>query len=157
MKKVSMVLLFTLITMASFSQNKTTLGLMGGIGLNSSISANYGAWVDFGLWGGSFSNGAQLSNEDPTDYIYGNATKYTAGSSYYNIGIHRNAAFRNENLFVGGGVQRITDITTNGFEKASTLPYINVGLKKKTDYGVFRGEVILGKIPSIGIGWGFVL
>ena len=149
-----MVVLFTLVTMVSFSQNKTTLGFMGGVGLNSSISANYGVWLDVGGWGGSFTNGASLSNEDPTDYIYGNASKYTAGSSYYNIGVHKNGVF-NENVFVGGGIQRITDITTNGFEKASTLPYVNVGLRKEIIYGVIRAEVVLGKIPSLGIGWGF--
>ena len=155
MKKVSMVLLFALVTIVSFSQNKTTLGFMGGFGLNSSISANYGVWADFGNWGGSFTNGASVSNEDPTDYIYGNASKYTAGSSYYNIGVHRNNLF-DKNVFVGVGIQRITDITTNGFEEASTLPYVNVGIKKEILYGVVRGEVILGKIPSIGIGWGFM-
>jgi hypothetical protein len=61
----------------------------------------------------------------------------------------------NKNVFVGGGIQRVTDITTNGFEEASTLPYINIGIKKEILYGVVRGEVILGKIPSIGLGWGF--
>jgi hypothetical protein len=155
MKKVSMVVLFTLVTMASFSQNKTTIGFMGGFGLNSSISANYGLWADFGKWGGSFTNGASLSNEDPTDYIYGNTQKYTAGSSYYNIGVHKNGVFNNENVFAGGGIQRITNITTNGFEEASTLPYVNVGIKKEILYGVIRAEVIVSKIPSIGIGWGF--
>ncbi len=154
MKKVSMVLLFALVTIVSFGQNKTTLGFMGGFGLNSSISANYGVWADFGKWGGSFTNGASVSNEDPTAYIYGNASKYTAGSSYYNIGVHKNGVF-NKNVFVGGGIQRVTDITTNGFEEASTLPYVNVGIKKEILYGVVRGEIILSKIPSIGLGWGF--
>ncbi len=149
-----MVLLFALVTIVSFGQNKTTLGFMGGFGLNSSISANYGVWADFGKWGGSFTNGASVSNEDPTAYIYGNASKYTAGSSYYNIGVHKNGVF-NKNVFVGGGIQRVTDITTNGFEEASTLPYVNVGIKKEILYGVVRGEIILSKIPSIGLGWGF--
>jgi hypothetical protein len=155
MKKVLMVTMITLTSLTMYAQNKTTIGFMGGFGLNSSISANYGVWADFGKWGGSFTNGASLSNEDPTDYIYGNASKYTAGSSYYNIGVHRNEAFNNKNLFVGGGIQKITDITTNGFEEGSILPYVNVGLKKDISFGVIRGEVILGKIPSIGIGWGF--
>jgi hypothetical protein len=153
MKKVSMILLFTLVTITSLAQNKTTVGFMGGFGLNSSISGNYGVWVDLGEWGGNFTKGASVSNDDPTDYIYGNASKYTAGSSYYSFGIHRNGVF--PNLFVGLGFQKITNITTNGFEGGSTLPYVNVGIKKEISFGVFRGEVVLGTFPSIGFGWGY--
>ena len=155
MKKL-LVLTMVLASFVSYGQrSKTTIGFMGGFGLNSSISANYGLWADFGKWGGSFTNGASVSNEDPTAYIYGNASKYTAGSSYYNIGVHKNGVFNNENVFAGGGIQRITDITTNGFEEGKTLPYVNVGIKKEILYGVVRAEVIVAKIPSIGIGWGF--
>ena len=156
MKKL-LVLTIVLLSVSSisFAQKKTTIGFMGGFGLNSSISANYGVWADLGKWGASYTNGAQVSNEDPTNYIYGNAAKYTAGSSYYNIGVHKNGVFNNENVFLGAGIQKITDITTNGFEKASTLPYVNVGLKKSTGFGVLRAEAIIAKIPSIGIGWGF--
>ena len=157
MKKVSMVLLFTLVTMVSFSQNKSSFGFMGGIGLNSAISANYGGWIDNGKWGASFTHGAEVSNEDPTAYIYGNASKYTAGSSYYNLGVYRSGLFNEERIFLGGGIQRITDISTNGFEKAQTLPYVNIGFKRDISFGCLRVELVMAKIPSIGIGWGFNL
>ena len=58
-------------------------------------------------------------------------------------------------MFLGAGIQKITDITTNGFEEGSTLPYANIGVKKSTGFGVIRAEAIIGKIPSLGIGWGF--
>jgi hypothetical protein len=154
MKKL-LVFAMVLVSVVSYGQNKTSLGFMGGIGLNSTISANYGVWVDVGKWGGSFTNGAELSNEDPTDYIYGKVSKYTAGSSYYNIGVHRSGLFNEESIFLGGGIQRITDISTNGYEKAQTLPYVNLGIKKEIFYGNVRAEIVLAKIPSIGIGWGF--
>lgn len=159
MKKLLVLTMVLLsVSSVSFAQKKsTTLGFMGGFGLNSSISANYGAWIDLGKWGASFTNGASVSNDDPTDYIYGNAAKYTAGSSYYNLGVHKNGVFNNQNLFLGAGIQKITDITTNGFEKGSTLPYVNLGIKKSIGFGVIRAEVIAAKIPSIGIGWGFNL
>ena len=35
------------------------------------------------------------------------------------------------------------------------VPYVNVGIKKEIFYGCLRGEVVISKIPSIGIGWGF--
>ncbi len=147
--------MITITSLTMYAQNKTTIGFMGGFGLNSSISANYGLWLDYGGIGIDFSRGASLSNEDPTDYIYGNASKYTAGSSYYNFGLHYNNAFKNKNLFTGVGVQSIRDITTNGFEESTLLPYVNFGAKKEIFYGVVRAEVVLSKIPSIGIGWGF--
>jgi len=155
MKKVIMVSLFALVTMVSYSQNKTNVGFMGGFGLNSSVSANYGMWVDFGGLGVSVTRGASLSNEDPTDYIYGNASKYTAGNSYTNFGLHYNNIFKNKNLFTGVGVQSIRDISTNGFEKAQITPYVNFGAKKEIFYGIVRAEVVLAKIPSINVGWGF--
>lgn len=132
-----------------------SIGVMGGFSLLSSISATYGFWGDFGKWGVSYTNGAVLGNEDPTDYINGVSSSYTAGSSYYNIGIHRNGVFNNENVFVGGGLQNITDITTKGSNEGMYVPYVNVGIKKEIFYGCVRGEIVISKIPSIGLGWGF--
>jgi hypothetical protein len=131
-----------------------SVGVMGGFSLLSSISATYGFWADFGKWGVNYTNGAVVSNEDPTDYINGVSSSYTAGSSYYNIGIHRNGVFNNENVFVGGGLQNITDITTKGANEGMYVPYVNVGIKKEIFYGSVRGEIIISKIPSIGLGWG---
>ncbi len=132
-----------------------SVGVMGGFCVGSTISATYGFWGDFGKWGVSYTNGVTTSNDDPNDYINGVSSSYTAGSTYYNIGIHRNGVFNNENLFVGGGLQNITDITTDGFDKGMYVPYVNVGIKKEIFYGCLRGEVVISKIPSIGIGWGF--
>jgi hypothetical protein len=156
MKKV-LVLTMVLASFVSYGQKKTTLGFMGGFGLSSSISANYGGWVDNGKWGVSYTNGASVSNEDPTAYIYGNASKYTAGNSYYNLGVFRSGLFNEERIFLGGGIQRVTDISTNGFEKAKTLPYVNIGFKRDISFGSVRVELVMAKIPSIGIGWGFEL
>jgi hypothetical protein len=156
MKKYTFMVLFALVTTASFAQDgKTTLGFTGGFGLNSTISATYGGWIDYGKWGGSITKGVTTSNEDPTNYIYGNASKYTAGSTFMNIGVHRYGLFKDENISIGGGIQMITDITTNGFEKGSTLPYVNVGYKKEIGFGTIRFDGLLGKIPTIGLGWGF--
>ena len=132
-----------------------SIGVMGGFCLGSTISATYGFWGDFGKWGVSYTNGVTTSNDSPDDYINGVSSSYTAGSTYYNIGIHRNGVFNNENLFVGGGLQNITDITTDGFDKGMYVPYVNVGIKKEIIFGSVRGEVVISKIPSIGIGWGF--
>jgi hypothetical protein len=131
-----------------------SIGVMGGFGVMSTFSANYGAWVDFGKWGVNFSNGAALSNNDPTDYINGKASSYTAGSSYYNIGIHKNGVFNNQNLFIGGGLQDITDISTDGFDNGMYVPYLNIGIKKEIFIGSVRVEAVISKIPSIGLGWG---
>jgi hypothetical protein len=131
-----------------------SIGVMGGFSLLSSISATYGFWGDFGKWGVNYTNGAVVSNEDPTNYINGKSSSYTAGSSYYNIGIHRNGVFNNENVFVGGGLQNITDITTKGKNEGMYVPYVNVGIKKEIFYGCVRGEIVISKIPSIGLGWG---
>jgi hypothetical protein len=131
-----------------------SIGVMGGFCLGSTISATYGFWGDFGKWGVSYTNGAVLGNDDPTDYINGVSSSYTAGSSYYNIGIHRNGVFNNENVFVGGGLQNITDITTKGKNEGMYVPYVNVGIKKEIFYGCVRGEIVISKIPSIGLGWG---
>jgi hypothetical protein len=137
------------------SSNLTnTIGVMGGFSLMSSISATYGFWGDFGKWGISYTNGAVLGNDDPTDYINGVSESYTAGSSYYNIGIHRNGVFNNENVFVGGGLQNITDITTKGFNEGMYVPYVNIGIKKEIFFGCVRGEIVISKISSIGLGWG---
>ena len=132
-----------------------SIGVMGGFCLGSTISGTYGFWADFGKWGVSYTNGATTSNEDPTDYIYGNSSSYKAGSTYYNVGIHKNGVFNNENLFIGCGLQDITDITTKGNNEGMYLPYVNVGIKKDIFYGCVRGEVVISKIPSIGLGWGF--
>ena len=132
-----------------------SIGVMGGFCLGSTISATYGFWGDFGKWGVSYTNGVTTSNDSPDDYINGVSSSYTAGSTYYNIGIHRNGVFNNENLFVGGGLQNITDITTDGFDKGMYVPYVNVGIKKEIIFGSVRGEVVISKIPSISIGWGF--
>ena len=132
-----------------------SIGVMGGFCLGSTISGTYGFWGDFGKWGVSYTNGVTTSNDNPNDYINGKSSSYTAGSTYFNIGIHRNGVFNNENLFVGGGLQDITDITTSGNDKGMYLPYVSVGIKKDILYGCLRGEVVISKIPSIGIGWGF--
>jgi len=131
-----------------------SIGVMGGFCVGSSISATYGAWADFGKWGVSYMNGATTSNESPNDYINGKSSSYTAGYSYFNIGIHRNGVFNNENLFVGGGLQDITNISTSGMDKGMYVPYANVGIKKEIFFGCVRAEVIISKIPSIGLGWG---
>jgi hypothetical protein len=131
-----------------------SIGVMGGFSLSSSISATYGFWGDFGKWGINFTNGAVVSNEDPTNYINGAVSSYTAGSSYYNIGIHRNGVFNNKNLFVGGGLQDITDITTKGDNEGMYVPYVNVGIKKEIAFGSVRAEIVISKISSIGLGWG---
>ena len=127
---------------------------IGGVGITNMATGSYGGWIDYDKWGVSFSTGAGLSNEDPTSYIYGKADKYTAGSTFTNFGIHRYGLFASQNISLGVGIQKSTNITTNGYEKGSTLPYVAVGFNKETCAGVFRFEALMSKIPIFGLGWG---
>jgi len=157
MKKVSMVLLFALVTMVSYSQ--TTIGGIGSINFRSSFDANYGGWVDFGNWGIDFMNGATLSNESPMSYIYGNSKKYTAGSTYQNYGVHKSYRGLDNNYYsYGGGIQNLTDITTSGNEN-SVLPYVIFGMGHRfsNDTYFMKGQVIVSKITSVGFGFGIIL
>lgn len=161
-----MVLLFASVTTMSFGQSKeskVTIGGSASIGITQFFYTGnfsmigYGAWIDFEKFGLSYSGGGALSNEDPTNYILGYADKYTAGLVYRNYGVHFHKIGKDENVFLGAGLQNITDISTDGMRN-DYYPYMNAGWKQNVgQIGVIRVELLVSKVPTIGLGFGLRL
>ena len=156
MKKLLLVFAVTLVTFVSYGQ--TTIGVMGSLNVRESFDSNYGGWIDFKKFGIEYLHGAEMSNNSPIPYLNGSVKKYVAGSYYRNFGLHLNSQIENVILSYGGGIQNVTDITTSGLEP-NTLPYVSLGVGRKfsNDNYFLKGNLILGKISSIGIGFGIVL
>lgn len=120
MKKVVLVLTLVLGTLVSNAQTKLTqIGsftsiLKGGVG--------YGGLVEFGNVGILYNRTANLTNDDPTDFIYGKAPIYTAGTDITNIGLYYKVnASKSFNTIHGLGYQSKGNITTSGIINEKTF------------------------------------
>ena len=179
MKKLLVLITGVLLSVSSYGQSEfdykpihPTIGGLSGFTVGNSLSINYGGWIDFGRIGIEFRQGAQASNENPTNFINGvtaggnprsNAVAeyYTAGSSFTNLGVFivPFVLDKNEtiNVFVSAGAQFVEDITTSGIKK-SQKPYAGFGVDFNFGYdnrAVIRTEVQFSKISTIGMGLGY--
>ena len=164
MKKL-LVFSMLLVSFVSYGQDykpQVTIGGMSGITFGGSLNANYGGWIDFGIGGFQYLYGARVSNDNPTNYIYGKSSSYTAGSTYSNIGAYYNSSKFDDtkiNLFFGGGVQLSNDITTEGI-KNSYSPLVILGVAMDLGYNnqyTLRTDFSLSSISSLNIGIGIKL
>jgi hypothetical protein len=159
MKKLLMVAMITLISLTSFSQSNK-------IGTFTSIVKNgigYGAFFEVGNYGITYMRAANVSFEDPTDYINGKTSKYTAGTSITNIGFTVNTDnLLNKSKFdmvIGTGIQFINDITTDGNDVSKNL-YGQLGINYKIPNSRFTTRVdgmLTIKLSSINFGLGYTL
>lgn len=120
MKKAVLVLTLVLGTLVSNAQTKLTqIGsftsfVKGGVG--------YGGLVEFGNVGILYNRSANLTNDDPINYIYGKAPIYKAGTDITNVGLYFKANASNSfNAIYGLGYQSVNDITTNGILNNQTV------------------------------------
>ena len=168
MKKLLVLIAGVLLSVSSYGQSEfnykpihPTIGGLSGFTITNGLSVNYGGWVDFGKIGIEFRRGAEASNENPTNFINGKASTYTAGSSFTNLGIFITpfTLDKNEvvNIFVSAGAQFVEDITTSGIKKSQN-PYAGFGIDFSFGYdnrAVVRTEVQFSKISTIGMGLGY--
>jgi hypothetical protein len=165
MKKL-LVLIMVLASFVSYGQEdykpQITIGGMSGVGFGGLLNTNYGGWVDFGDGGIQYLYGVIVSDNDPYEYINGNRSSYTAGSTYSNFGAYYNSPkFDNTkiNLFFGGGVQLSNDITTEGIKKDYS-PLAILGASMDLGYYnryTLRTDFSLSSISSVNIGIGIKL
>ena len=156
MKKILLVLSLTLGTLVSKAQ--FTNFKVGGMTTITNGGAGYGTFLELNNFGIMYSRIANLSNEDPTPFIYGKVSSYTAGTDINNIGIYYNSnATKNMNLIYGLGHQSINDITTNGIKnKQNVFALIGTEFLTKTNLSL-RTDIILSieskTLFNIGIGY----
>ncbi len=156
MNKILLVLTLVLGTLVSNGQSKDLK--IGGMTTLTSGGVGYGTFLELNRIGIMYSRIANLSNEDPTDYIYGNVGSYTAGTDISNIGIYLTTnVSKSFNIVSGLGHQNINDITTNGIKNKQSLFALfgtefltNTNLSIRTDMLV---SVETNTIFSIGIGY----
>jgi hypothetical protein len=168
--------LLVLASLSSYSQTSSesvitkediTIGSLSGIGAlysqKNNMSANtfsYGAYLNTKKIGIEFMYGAGLTNNDATDYIYGRAKNYTAGYTVNMFGAYYIVdANQNSSIHLGLGCQNVTSISTDMIETLSS-PYgifggtLNIG---KTEMFEIKGEVHVGLISSLNVGFGIRL
>lgn len=156
MKKL---LVFSMVLVSFVSYGQTTIGGVASVNIRSSFDANYGGWIDFPKWGLDYLTGAALSGDNPSPYYTGKSSKYTAGYYYRNYGLHKNYLGLDGYYYsIGGGIQNVVDMTTSG-DESKILPYFNfgVGHRFSNDTYFLKGQINIGKVPSVGFGFGIVL
>lgn len=140
-------------------EDKLAIGTLGGFGLNFSnevsTTYNYGAYFDLSTIGFEFGIGAGLTNNNTSAYLSGMSSKYIAGYSINNYGAFYNINKKNNGgYYVGGGLQTISEIATNN-SKITNAPYGIVGLKGfYGDFYEIRGELNIGIVSSVSVGFG---
>lgn len=139
MKKLMMVLMMTLTSFTIYSQ---TLGVTSNISDNG---ASYGFFIegDENKFGFEFQRGATLNldYQEVEQYLNGEVSSYTAGSSFYNIGAYAILPSKSStNFLVGGGIQNEEEITTSYKNTSKMNIYISAGFKTHLDDLIsFRG------------------
>lgn len=122
----------------------------------------YGGFLEIGNYGISYMKTANLTNDDPTDYILGKANKYTSGKVVTNIGFFAKAHdyHHNINMIIGSGFQFIDNITTNGIESDKSL-YGQIGAEYELHNSNFslRSDIIISlkSASSLNIGVAYKL
>jgi len=139
MKQLMMVLMVALLPLTTYSQ---TLGVTSNISTNG---ASYGFFVegDNNKFGFEFQRGATLNldMQQVEQYLNGEISSYTAGSSFYNIGAYTIIPSKSStNFLFGGGIQNEEQITTSTKNTHKMNIYLNAGFKTHLDDLVsFRG------------------
>lgn len=156
MKKVLLTITFTLGLLVSNAQSNQIK--IGGMTTITSGGTGYATFLELNKIGIMYSRIANLSAEDPTNYIYGRVGSYTAGTDITNIGLYYNSnASKNINLIYGLGHQSITDITTNGNKNKQTI-FALFGTEFLTNKDIsFRTDILFSveskTLFNIGIGY----
>ena len=157
MKKV----LLSLAIIATLGAKAQTLGTLGGVsGSQSGSGYSWGAWIEGKKIGFEYNYSVSASNLNLVNI----STNPNVDFSYYianSFGVTYKAAINlNTSSFVGGGLQSIysetisTDTKKNKWQQ-DVLPYISFGYTTRlNDIFNFRGEAILGKAFSVGVGIG---
>jgi hypothetical protein len=160
MKKVLLVLAIG-ISMGAAAQSIGTIGgVSGSAGSGSGYS--WGAWIEGKTIGFEYNYSISASNLNMTNI--GINTTDDFDFSYYkanSFGITAKAAMNlNASSFVGAGIQSIysetisTDTKKNKWRQ-DILPYLSFGyMTRLNDVFNFRGEAIIGKAFSVGVGIG---
>lgn len=157
MKQLMMVLMVALLPLTTYSQ---TLGVTSNISENG---ASYGFFIegDENKFGFEFQRGATLNldYQEVEQYLNGEISSYTAGSSYYNIGVYTILPSKSStNFLVGGGIQNQEEITTEFSNTSKMNIYLNAGFKTHLDDLIsFRGGYQYSPtgISSVLVGVGF--
>jgi len=157
MKQLMMVLMMTLTSFTIYSQ---TLGVTSNISDNG---ASYGFFIegDENKFGFEFQRGATLNldYQEVEQYLNGEISSYTAGSSFYNIGAYTILPSKSStNFLVGGGIQNEKEITTSYKNTSKMNIYISAGFKTHLDDLIsFRGGYQYSPtgISSVLVGVGF--
>jgi hypothetical protein len=157
MKQLIMVLMMTLISFTTYSQ---TLGVTSNISTNG---ASYGFFIegDENKFGFEFQRGATLNldYQEVEQYLNGEISSYTAGSSFYNIGAYAILPSKSStNFLIGGGIQNEEEITTSHRNSSKMNIYLNAGFKTHLDDLIsFRGGYQYSPtgISSVLVGVGF--
>lgn len=157
MKQLMMVLMVALLPLTTYSQ---TLGVTSNISQNG---ASYGFFIegDENKFGFEFQRGATLNldYQEVEQYLNGEISSYTAGSSYYNIGAYTILPSKSStNFLVGGGIQNEEEITTEFSNTSKMNIYLNAGFKTHLDDLIsFRGGYQYSPtgISSVLVGVGF--
>jgi len=159
MKKTTILLVLTiLITLSAKSQSIESIGTTAGVaGTNQNGNGYvYGVWIQ----GNKF--GAEYHYSISTSHLQINNDLTNVNFSYYianSFGItYKTAKTLNGSGFVGLGMQSIyseTISTKNNLWQQDYLPYVSFGgTTRLNDIFNLRGEVIIGKVYSIGLGIG---
>jgi hypothetical protein len=158
MKKV----LLSLAIIATLGAKAQSLGTLGGVsGTESGSGYSWGAWIEGKSFGFEYNYSVSASNLN----LINISTNPNVDFSYYianSFGVTYKAAIKSSNVFsfVGAGIQSIyseTISTTSEKNKwrQEVLPYVSfVYTTRLNDIFNIRGEAILGKAFSAGIGIG---
>ena len=130
-----------MMTLTSFTIYSQTLGVTSNISDNG---ASYGFFIegDENKFGFEFQRGATLNldAQEIEQYLNGEISSYTAGSSFYNIGAYTILPSKSStNFLVGGGIQNEEKFSTSGTNNQMHI-YLNAGFKTHLDDLIsFRG------------------